>query len=173
MPVAYEPDPDNFALLQHNLDGHQHVEAVNAAVVGEDVTQVDFRQVVDKARDNSGGGSCARDEPGTVLTQVPAVSAVRLWREKNLSGCDLLKLDCEGSEIGVLRALADAELLGGVRLIVGEWHANDDRPASHHQVRAELAAILAPTHEVTFSPDQRGREGHFRAYLHSSLLAAA
>jgi hypothetical protein len=43
-------------LLQENLNGHGNVEAVQAAIVGEDVSEVDFRQVVDKAAHNNPPG---------------------------------------------------------------------------------------------------------------------
>jgi FkbM family methyltransferase len=161
--IACEADPDNCALLHQNLNGHHNVEAVQAAIVGEDVTEAEFHQVADKAAHNSGGGSCARHEPWTVTTRVAAMSAPRLWREKSLQACDLLKLDCEGCEVPVLRSLAQAGLLAGVRLIVGEWHAPDGSHSAREEVQRQLQALLAPTHEVAFSPEKQGREGRFTA----------
>jgi FkbM family methyltransferase len=161
--LACEADPGNFALLQQNLRDRPQVEALQVAVVGEEVTEVDFRKVVDKAARNSGGGSCVRDEPGTVATRVAAVSAVRLWAERKLELCDLLKLDCEGSEVPVLHALSDAGLLGGVQLIVGEWHAREATEWAREQVKEALRSLLEATHEVTFAGDQGGREGRFTA----------
>src|SRR5205823_3847720 len=132
------------------LNGHAGLELVAAALVAEDVAEVEFRAVVDKTWGNSGGGSRCRPEPGTRPTRVPAVSVRRLWAEKGLTACDLLKLDCEGSEVAVLRSLAETGHLGNVRLITGEWHAADDRPESRERVRSELRTVLAPTHSVTF-----------------------
>jgi FkbM family methyltransferase len=161
--IACEADPENFRLLERNLAGKAGIEAVPAALVAEEVTEVDFRAVCDKVFGNSGGGTCSRPEPGTQLTRVPALSVRRLWAEKGITSCDLLKLDCEGSEVAILRALAEAGHLPGVRFITGEWHTADDRPASREHVRAELRAILGPTHEVTFSAERPGREGYFTA----------
>lgn len=161
--VACEADPQNFRLLRKNVGGRMNVEAVPLAVVGSVVTEVEFYATADMVGGNSGCGSCVRLEPGTVKTRVPALSVVRLWQGKGLSPCDLLKLDCEGSEIGLLRALADAGLLAQVRFIVGEWHSLDEAPLSKEHVKGELATILGPTHEVVFSPDGPRKEGYFRA----------
>jgi FkbM family methyltransferase len=161
--IACEADPDNCTLLRKNLQGRQKVEIVPAAIVADDVPEVDFNMVADKARYNSGGGSCVRDEPFSVKTRVPAMSVIGLWKAKGITTCEFLKLDCEGCEIPILKALAGANLLAGVRHIAGEWHAADDRPATIERVKGELRAILQATHQVVFSPDQGGREGYFTA----------
>jgi FkbM family methyltransferase len=161
--IACEPDPENAALFRRNLAGRRGIELVEAAVLGEEFQVILFHAVADKAAHNSGGGSCARDEPGTVRVCVPAVSAVQLWQSKGISTCDLLKLDCEGSEVPILGNLAAAGLLAGIRLIVGEWHANEDRPEAREGVKANLRTIFRGTHEVTFSGERAGREGYFTA----------
>jgi FkbM family methyltransferase len=168
--IACEADHENFALLQKNLNGRPNIETVEAAIVGEDVSEVAFNAVVDKFGNNSGGGSCIRPEPGSIKTRVGAMSAVKLWRSKNLTVCDLLKLDCEGSEIPILRALSESGLLADVRLIVGEWHGSYDNEEARETVKAELTAILQNTHKVLFKPHRLGREGHFaaRAVQHSN-----
>jgi hypothetical protein len=91
------------------------------------------------------------------------MSVIRLWTTKGIRQCDLLKLDCEGAELQILRVLADARLLAGVQLIVGEWHARDDRDVTRERVKKELLTILQPTHDVTFSPNGKGKEGYFTA----------
>jgi FkbM family methyltransferase len=161
--IACEPNPENFALLGRNLAGVANVVGLPVAVVGEDVPEVDFHAIADKVAANSGGGSCARSEPDAVLTRVRALSVERLWREQGITTCDLLKLDCEGSEIPILRALAAAGLLSTVGHIVGEWHAEDRSLESRQQVMADLETILKGTHLVRFRAYRGGREGHFTA----------
>jgi FkbM family methyltransferase len=163
--IACEADPDNVILLQKNLAGRSQVETVAAAVVGEDVAEIEFHTVLDKIGSNSGGSSCVRAEPGSVKTRVRALSVIKLWESKGLTGCDLMKLDCEGSEVPVLRALAESGHLAGVRRIVGEWHAPEYSPQSGDRVREELTALLGPTHAVEFRQPIRGNEGHFTARL--------
>ena len=75
----------------------------------------------------------------------------------------LLKMDCEGAEIDLLRSLRAARLLAGVGLIVGEWHALDARASTTAEVRRQLLEVLQHTHDVEFRSPFRGREGHFTA----------
>jgi FkbM family methyltransferase len=161
--IACEADPENFALLRRHLADRRQVEAVEAAILGEGATEVAFYAVMDKVRENSGGGSCLRPEPGSKAMRVPAMSVVELWRGSNISRCDLLKLDCEGAEVPILKALGAAGLLEDVGRIVGEWHAEDDREQTCGRVKAELKAILRSTHEVAFKAHHGGREGYFTA----------
>ena len=161
--VACEPDPENLSLLHTNLLGYQNVEIVEAAILAHDLAEAEFHAVVNKAGDNSGGGSCVRVEPGSKSIRVPALAMIKLWESKGISSCDLLKLDCEGAELQILRALADAGLLRRVARIVGEWHACDGRADTPERVRRALKEILETTHSLVFSQPFRGKEGHFSA----------
>jgi FkbM family methyltransferase len=161
--IACEADVENFDLLRRNLAARQGVETVQTAILGEEVREADFFAVPDKATANSGGGSCTRAEPGSMKMRVPALSVKRLWDTARLTTCDLLKLDCEGAEVPILRGLATAGLLGRVRHIVGEWHAPDAGPASRQHVQDELRAVLEETHMIEFCGQRPGREGHFTA----------
>ena len=109
-----------------------------------------------------------RPEPGSVRIKVPALAAVKLWRSRRIVTCDLLKLDCEGAEISILRALAEAGLLAQVHRIVGEWHTAEPSESARQAVRRELETILGRTHAVVFQPDRGGREGHFTAHATAS-----
>jgi hypothetical protein len=97
------------------------------------------------------------------------MSVVKLWQSRGIGVCDVQKLDCEGSEIAIVRALAEAGLLPSVRLVVGEWHVLSDCPEAREQVLSDLQSLLEPTHEVSLRRPLRGREGHFTARtLHPS-----
>jgi hypothetical protein len=63
---------------------------VEAAIVGEEVAEVEFHAVADKAGRNIGGGSCFLREPGSQAMRVPALSIRKLWREQHIDRCDLL-----------------------------------------------------------------------------------
>jgi FkbM family methyltransferase len=163
--IACEPDPENARLLRANLAGRPGAEIVEAAVVDGDGGEVAFHLVPDKAGRNSGGGSCVRPEPESIPTRVRALSARALWQSKAIGVCDLLKVDCEGAELAILRSLAAAGFLGNVRLIVGEWHAADARSATVERVCRDLAEVLDRTHNVELRGPVGGREGHFTARL--------
>jgi FkbM family methyltransferase len=161
--IACEADPENAIVLRQNVAARPGIETVEGAIVAEDVTKVAFHAVMDKIGGNSGGSSCVRLDAGTKVIEIPALSVVRLWDSKRIQRCDLLKLDCEGAELSILRALAKAGLLSRVRHVTGEWHAADEAPATTAKIRAQLAGVLEKTHHVTFAEPIRGREGHFLA----------
>jgi FkbM family methyltransferase len=166
--LACEADLGNFALLEHhlkNLAGGHHVDPVNRVVLGEDATETDFWMVADKSRSNSGGGSCWRQEPGAVKIRLKAMSIVKLWRDRGLTSCDLLKIDCEGAEYSIISALRQAKLLPQVDWITGEWHCGFKQIASPADAEAELRRILAETHRLEMQTKRDGREGYFTARI--------
>jgi len=147
--VACEADPENARLLRHNLACHEGIEIVEAAIVRDDETHVEFHAVGNKAHSNSGGGSLCRPEPDSEVIRVPALSIARLWESYGLVDCDLLKLDCEGSELPLLEALRNDAL------------NTDSR--STDKIRGEIENILDETHHVNFGARNSGREGRFFA----------
>jgi FkbM family methyltransferase len=159
--IACEADPENCELLRQNVSGLDRVEIVEAAICGEDTNGIDFYSVADKFRQNSGGGSCLAGRGGQTKLRVPALSAATLWRSKEIETCGFLKLDCEGSEIEVLQALAKAKLLAKVQHLSGEWHATDNEPKEIEKLKRCLRRTLRATHRVIFASNSAGREGYF------------
>jgi FkbM family methyltransferase len=90
--IAVEPDPDNFALLQRNLQGVSGVRAVQAALTPVDGTigfeREGLRHSSFHARPLMAG------EQG-----IRAISMDTLLDEAGWAQCDLLKLDIEGGEL--------------------------------------------------------------------------
>jgi FkbM family methyltransferase len=159
---ACECDPDNFLLPRKNLSGWPNVEAIEAAIVGDDVAKVEFNAVLDKSGHNS-GGSCVHGLTESVKIWVRALSPAKLWESRGISRCDFLKLDCEGAEIPILWALARGGLLAGVARIVGEYHVVADRGQTPDSVEGELKTILEATHAVRFHRRAGGDLGYFVA----------
>lgn len=167
--IACEADPQNAELLRSNVRSRPRIEVVEAAIVADETERVSFHALPDKAAQNSGGGSVRRPEPGSVPITVAARSVRRLWADCAINACDLLKLDCEGSEVSILQALADANLIHRIRRIVGEWHALDARDETIEGSMQALKDVLAKTHDILFNPRRPGREGHFTARLRSGV----
>lgn len=161
--LACEADPENVQLLVGNTRRRRKIECIARAIIETDDNEITFHSVVDKQAFNSGGGSCARSEAGTRPIRVPAVPFAKLWRDRNITYCDLLKLDCEGSEVGLLSSLNRAGMLHRVGQIVGEWHAEDSEIESIRSVHCTLRGILEQTHIVTFAEAAMKREGLFVA----------
>jgi FkbM family methyltransferase len=115
---AYEPFPENAALLRRNT-----------AAIAQSRVHV-FEQAVGGA---SGPGVLCTDaanwmvhsvaDPGSASRGLPiaTVSLDDLIAANGITRCDLLKLDCEGSEYAILRG-ARAETLERVERVVGEYH---------------------------------------------------
>jgi FkbM family methyltransferase len=73
-----------------------------------------------------------------------------LMKECNVNKIDLLKLDCEGGENGLLKEdCPDLNILPEINAIMGEWHGFEDYSPdiqSHSLLVNKLRDILAPTH---------------------------
>lgn len=111
--VAFEPAPDDFAQIPSN----DRIEAHKLAVCGERGEVILNLAAISEC--NSLGMLPGFDYFGTVKVQ-----AVTLEDALELAGAEriaLLKLDIEGSEIGVL-ATADPKLLARFDQITAEFH---------------------------------------------------
>lgn len=109
---TFEPDPENFTLLDANTGRLAGVTLQQAALVRGDLEA----GAVELARYNGNNtGSSSVLFGGD--REVPARSVDTLLRE--LGSVRLLKLDCEGSEFPIL--LTSREL-ARVQMIVGEYH---------------------------------------------------
>jgi FkbM family methyltransferase len=131
---AFEPEPENFALLCDNVDrnGCHNVTPVRAAVA--DTTG---EVALSLSEGNSSGHSLRRDHGGDGVV-VPAVALGRLLEEYRIDRCDFLKLDCEGAEYEILYGLPK-EYFPRIRRVALEYHANPDEKRGKGD---ELVAFL-------------------------------
>jgi len=119
--VAVEPNPDLYPYLVENIrmNGLAHRVTVVAAALGA----------------SSGVAAVASEEPfSTRMRFVPVAPSSRplarllsledLFAEMRLERCDLLKIDCEGSEYDVLLAAPDSVLVR-VETVICEYHPVD------------------------------------------------
>ena len=107
--TAYEPHPGTFAHLERNTAGLP-VRCVQAAVVG--AAPPEGRVAL-----ATSGESDTRHRLAERGMEVPAVSVAEVIG----SGCDLLKIDCEGAEFELLGG-ASPKAWRAVRRIVCEAH---------------------------------------------------
>ena len=115
--VAYEPAPDTFACLVANTRRHG-VEAIRAAVVGVEREAVPLYLHEERStRHTLVGHEIGSGAPLTKHVMVPAAPIAEVLAD----GCDLLKIDCEGGEFGILAGAGD-ETLRRARRIVLEFH---------------------------------------------------
>ena len=116
---SYEPFPENIKWLLNNVNksGLTNVQVSQQAVSGE--TGVRYLQV------NSANwivhslfGESITADPGL---PIDCVSFDDIMNKERIDYCDLLKLDCEGSEYEILQRCAP-DTLSRVHRIVGEFH---------------------------------------------------
>jgi len=125
--IAVEADPEIFELLKWNVArrGYADVALLNKAVaVGSE--PVTFH------RDGADAGRIHRLDRAKGQCTVPVVELDELLREP----VDLLKIDIEGAETGVVCACTRLDAAEHVFL---EYHSFADAPQSLHQVLDKLA----------------------------------
>jgi len=115
--TAFEPEPRTFASLVTNVAGRR-ISPRQAALVGEAVPAVRlYLSELSSTRHTVLGKEIESREPLRDFVEVPAVTLADIVD----SGCDLLKLDCEGTEFEALLG-ADDETLRRAQRIILEFH---------------------------------------------------
>lgn len=155
--VAVEPVPPNVELLRQNLErnGVQDRCEVIAAAVGKGKTttirygSLGMDSDTDAERENATHhafiGNSALVYPKTP-TRPHEAATVPVRSLRSLLPLDFIKIDVEGGEWGFLAQSAVSE----VRHIIGEVHPTNGHAPLH------LVALLAETHEVTFTGPPAG-----------------
>lgn len=122
---AFEPNPWAFAELEHALGGRPNVHLRQAAV-GVHAGRAELHLHRDHVGDElawSAGSSLFGAKPNvsadSVTVDVVDLPAFIAGLEAPVA---LLKIDVEGSEIELLNALHDANLLGSIRTVLVEMH---------------------------------------------------
>ena len=114
--IGFEPGPDSFELLQHNVTANRLTDVdVHAAAVGQDESTIEFY----RAKVPGSVTSSTRIERTGGLKTV--VRQVRLSRFIDRE-VDFLKLDVEGGEWAVIEELIAADRLQRIDQMVIEYH---------------------------------------------------
>lgn len=114
---AYEPEVQNAELLRLNTRGHA------AVIVHEEALGADSGEatIVGGPEDAHGGGTHVGPADGHEESAVRVRQTGINEALHPLGPIGLLKLDCEGSEYGIVEAMQPAVLLQ-IERMVGEWH---------------------------------------------------
>jgi len=146
--LAYEPAPDSYSLLQHNI-GLNHL--TNVLVLPYAVAAAPG-QVGLRRRSGQGALTTTQGEEGAAAAT--AVSLEDILRSNGIERCDFLKIDCEGCEYSVLLS-ASSDTLHRISVICLEYH---DRlmSRSHLELKDHLErnGFRVSTHP---SPVHRGQ----------------
>ncbi|MBI5564989.1 MAG: FkbM family methyltransferase [Chloroflexi bacterium] len=141
--LAFEPFPESFALLEQNLqlNNARNVEAQPYAVAdtpGKLLLNIGSEHAVQHTT----------TEQGTNAIEVPAITLDSIFADQAVTHCDLLKMDVEGAEYGILLH-ASADTLRKIKRIALEYH--DHTPAGKHQRLREC--LTGHGFQVTLQPN--------------------
>lgn len=119
---AFEPVPDNFALLEKNVKGLPNVTVLPIALGSQD-----GELEIALAYDQNFGSFSFFSDPSLATQKIPVqIRAVApYFAELGIDRADLIKIDTEGAEYDILTALP-VEILGAARWIIGELHGIRD-----------------------------------------------
>src|SRR4051812_25051298 len=171
--LAFEPDPENFAMLMDNTaefrkDGRIQVEAKAVWRSDTDPGRLKFNPLRRWEGDwgiQTGAGTCCIEVHRPDLFEVPTIPLDRVLSE--IGEASMLKLDCEFAEYPIV--LTSREL-HRVRMIAGEWHevpgplATDARVGGIDHFRGEhiIGALLCQGFDVEVDRKHEFH-GHFWA----------
>lgn len=121
---TFEPNPDNYRLLQDNLalNGFDHATAIPRAVAGTAGTRTFYLSPT-----NTGGHSLLPDAAAQGSLTVETVTLEGFMADRRLDRVDGLKMDCEGAEQEILASLSPDGLRRIGRMAI-ETHAGSMQP---------------------------------------------
>ena len=136
--VAFEPDPQTFANLKANVtnNGWANVELHQVGLGAEDTVGA----LEDTERSwNSQVQRVVEAGPDTAPERT--IEVRRLSQFIGDSDVDLMKIDIEGAELGVLRELDEAGKLKQVQALAAEYHHYTDKPDSASRLTEFLGLL--------------------------------
>lgn len=110
---AYEPEKNNFVLLQRTI--REMVKDVS--VIPENVAILDHTGPMPLYYAGSNCGEYSLNPSGKIIADVLTIDAAELPK------ADIIKLDCEGSEYRILFRMASRGLLLPIKAVLLEYHS--------------------------------------------------
>ena len=120
---AFEPAPDNFAVLAKNVANCARIRAFNFALGAQDAT---LELYASDNPVNFGGYSLhAAGSDTSKRVSIPVRKVASVLQENSLGKIDVIKIDTEGAEWDILTAFPEA-VLASAKYVTGELHGNKD-----------------------------------------------
>jgi FkbM family methyltransferase len=124
---SFEPSPANFSILRQNIEQNNLSDLVTcfqSAVSGGRGTATLYEGLSESGQFLSTTASIVNQERGGAAVRGVTIEMQPLddvFEENRIEVCDLLKIDCEGSEYDILPAIS-AATYGRIRYIAMEYH---------------------------------------------------
>lgn len=124
--VVIEPDPELMDVIRYNTKSCQaKIHYIEKACIGHDATAVTFMRIIG----GRAGSFVIQNEwqpdfsrCNTQKIKVPAITLPTVLAEYEFPRLDILKIDAEGVESGILLNLKQNDWMPKVHWIRGEWH---------------------------------------------------
>lgn len=120
---AFEPAPDNFAVLQKNVANCDRIRAFNFALGARDETLELFSS--DNPINFGGYSLHPTGSDTSKRIKIPVRSVPSVLSDLSLKSIDIVKIDTEGAEWDILTAFPE-NILQNVKYVTGELHGNKD-----------------------------------------------
>jgi FkbM family methyltransferase len=131
---SFEPFPSTFLTLKKNVGKIKNIYLFNKAV-DKHVGECKFYVSDINYAENSLHHKYNRE------TSVKATTLDRIFKENRIKRCNVLKLDCEGSEYGIL--FSSRKLLSKIDRIIMEYHVPEHFGLKSKHSKEKLAAYLS------------------------------
>jgi FkbM family methyltransferase len=128
---SFEPIKENFELLKENIKIN---EIKNISIFNEAVSDISSKITLYQNEDEAGHSKFIKTSNSV---QVNAISIKEFFDNENIENCNLLKLDCEGSEYEIIESLPE-NYLKKVDKIIIEYHLADTKPELLEELKSKL-----------------------------------
>jgi len=128
---AFEPIKENYEILRSNVQMNRlsNIQTENCAI-----SKSNSKITIYQSDDESGHSKFIQtDKP----VEVTSRSLNNFFKEKDLKKCNLLKLDCEGSEYEIIEGLEDSNFEKIDKMII-EYHLADTNPEMLEKMKNKL-----------------------------------
>lgn len=156
---AFEPLPENAALVEHNLRAYPNATVLNYGL-GDRTARLTYERSDDQRNFGGGGFYGRQGDQSRCVPDVPVVAVAEALEQLQVDEIDVIKVDTEGAEHAILTSFPVA-VLRRTRVIVGELHG---KPRD-----AELLDYLGQWFELQVQMCHRThRPRYFRAVTRGS-----
>jgi len=120
---AFEPAPDNFAVLARNIENCPRIRGFNFGLGAEDAALELFHS--DNPQNFGGYSLHAAGSDTSKTTRIELRKVAAVLAELSLDSVDIVKIDTEGAEWDILTAFPE-RVLRTAAYVTGELHGNKD-----------------------------------------------
>lgn len=124
---AYEPLPENFRLLRHNVSQFDNVVAMPYGL-GSKTQRITYQRSDNPLNFAGGGFQGGQVVPDNASAALQVFSVADALQQQDIDHVDFIKVDTEGAEHDILTSFPE-KILSSVQFIAGELHGTPKEEA--------------------------------------------